>query len=229
MRLLELDGVFLDLYGTLTTGDRQAVETTCARIVRETGVPLTAQQLSIVWGERFLSALESCNGHVFLNLFELEAKTLIETLAEYDKQVDPLPYVRMLVDYWQNPPLQPEVKEFFAAFRLPVCIVSNADQSDAEHALARNSICVQGLVTSEEVRSYKPHPDIFESALARMGWQRDRVIHVGDSLHSDVGGAAAAGIRSGWLNRAHRIHDIGTHEPDYEFEDLHGLAALVGE
>jgi FMN phosphatase YigB (HAD superfamily) len=54
------------------------------------------------------------------------------------------------------------------------------------------------------------------------------VIHVGDSLHSDVGGALAAGIRSGWVNRSHRIHDIGTHEPDYEFEDLTGLAALVG-
>lgn len=224
---MELDGVFLDLYGTLTTGDRQAVEATCARIVRETGAPLTAQELSIVWGERFLKALESCNGHVFLNLCELEAKTLIETMARYDKTIEPLPFVQMLMDYWRTPPLQPEVLDFFATFRLPICIVSNADQADAENALALHGLRVAGLITSEAVRSYKPHPEIFDAALARMGWRRDRVIHVGDSLHSDVGGAAAAGIRSGWLNRAHRIHDIGTHVPDYEFEDLMDLAKLV--
>ncbi len=87
---------------------------------------------------------------------------------------------------------------------------------------------IKHLVTSEDARSYKPHREIFEMALARTGWRRDRVIHVGDSLHSDVGGAMAAGIRSGWVNRAHRIHDIGNHQPDHEFVDLHGLTALVG-
>ena len=225
---MELDGVFLDLYGTLTTGDRQAVETTCAAVVARTGVALTPQELSIIWGERFLTALESCNGHVFMNLLELEAKTLIETMAQYHLPVEPLPFVNMLADYWRNPPLQPDVQDFFARLRLPVCIVSNADQADAEEALARHELHVSGLVTSEAVRSYKPHPEIFEAALARMGWRRERVIHVGDSLHSDVGGAAAAGLRSGWLNRAHRIHDIGTSTPDYEFEDLGGLLAMVG-
>jgi len=51
---------------------------------------------------------------------------------------------------------------------------------------------------------------------------------IGGSLHSDVGGAIAAGIRSRWVNRTHRIHDIGNHQPDHEFADLLGLAALVG-
>ena len=36
-----------------------------------------------------------------------------------------------------------------------------------------------------------------------------------------------AGLRSGWLNRVHRIHDIGTDDPDYEFADLMGLTKLV--
>ena len=224
---MELDGVFLDLYGTLTSGDRQAVEATCGRIVADSGVALTARELSIIWGERFLNALEACNGETFLNLAELEAKTLIETMAEFGATVKPSPYVNMLVDYWRDPPLQPEVQAFLARFKVPICIVSNADHADAEAALVRHRIRVAGLVTSEETRVYKPHPEIFDAALRRMGWRRDRVVHVGDSLHSDVGGAKAAGLRSGWLNRAHRIHDIGTETPDYEFEDLHGLAALV--
>jgi len=222
---MEPDGIFLDLYGTLTTGDREAVERTCARIVAETSLPLTAAELSIVWGERFLTALEACSGDAFLTLAELEARTLVETLASYGRSADPTPYVGMLVEYWRNPPLQPEVREFFRFFRYPICIVSNADRADAEAALTVHGLRVDALVTSEDTRSYKPDPYIFETALQRTGWRRERVMHVGDSLHSDVAGARAAGLCAGWLNRAQRIHDIGTATPDHEFRDLLDLAA----
>jgi 2-haloacid dehalogenase len=224
---MELDGVFIDLYGTLTTGDRQAVENTCAAIIRQTGLSMSAGELAIVWGERFLRSLDSCGGDDFETLYELERRTLVETLAGLGAEADPIPYVEMLLEYWRNPPLQPEAREFLAAFRHPICVVSNADRADAEIALSRHGIKVAMLVTSEDARSYKPHPRIFQAALELTGWRRDRVIHVGDSLHSDVGGAVAAGIRSAWLNRSHRIHDIGTEEPDYEFADLTEFAAFV--
>lgn len=224
---MELDGVFMDLYGTLTAGDRQAVETTCAQVVRDSGAATDARELSIVWGERFFHALDLYNGEDFLNLAQLESKTLIDTMAAYGVRIDPEPYVQMLVGYWRDPPLQPETLEFLSAFRRPICVVSNADRADAEIALARHGIKVAGLVTSEDTRSYKPDRAIFEAALKQTGWRRDRVIHVGDSLHSDVGGAMAVGVRSGWLNRVHRIHDIGTHTPDHEFADLTEFAAFV--
>ncbi|HVP11179.1 MAG TPA: HAD family hydrolase [Phycisphaerae bacterium] len=224
---MELDGVFMDLYGTLTTGDRQAVESTCEAVIRAAGVPLSARELSIVWGERFLQSLDSCVGDGFETLADLERRTLVETMTELGAEIDPYPFVQMLVDYWRNPPLQREAREFLAAFRPPICVVSNADRADAEIALAVHGIKVAMLVTSEDTRSYKPDPGIFEAALKRTGWRRERVIHVGDSVHSDVGGACAAGIRTAWLNRSHRIHDIGTQEPDYEFADLLEFAAFV--
>jgi ribonucleotide monophosphatase NagD (HAD superfamily) len=42
----------------------------------------------------------------------------------------------------------------------------------------------------------KPYPNAFEAALARLpAWiQRDRVAMLGDTLHTDILGAAAAGI-----------------------------------
>jgi 2-haloacid dehalogenase/putative hydrolase of the HAD superfamily len=224
---MELDGVFMDLYGTLTSGDRQAVEDTCAGIIRETGVSLTARDLSITWGECFFHALDACNGEGFLTLAQVEARTLVKTLAEFGVSVDPEPHVQRLVRYWQNPPLQPEAADFLTRFRLPICIVSNADRVDAEKALARHGLRVAGLVTSEDARSYKPDRHIFEMARAQMSWRRERIIHVGDSLHSDVGGALAAGLCSGWVNRSHRIHDIGTQQPDHEFADLSEFAAFV--
>ena len=225
---MELDGVFLDLYGTLTAGDRDAVEAVCADVVRDTGVSISAHELSITWGERFFHFLDFCNGDDFKTLFEVEIKTLTETMAALGVEMDPMPYCRKLQRYWRDPPLHPESKAFLESFRYPVCIVSNADRADAEAVVTNHGLRIDHLITSEDARSYKPDRRIFETALSTTGWRRERVMHVGDSLHSDVGGAIVAEIRSGWLNRAHRIHDIGTHSPDHEFEDLHGLAALVG-
>lgn len=222
------DGIFLDLYGTLTAGDRHAVESVCADIVADAGLDMSAYDLSITWGGQFFSALDHCSGDGFCTLFDVEVRTLRETMAALGKTVDAEKYAHKLRDYWRNPPLQPEVRAFLAACRVPICIVSNADRDDAVVALAMHEIEVAHIVTSEDARSYKPDGAIFDHAFRVTGWKKDRVIHVGDSLHSDVGGAHTVGIKSGWLNRAHRIHDIGTHTPHHEFEDLHGLLALLG-
>lgn len=224
---MTLDGLFMDMYGTVTTGDRQAVETVCEHILRDTGLDLTPRDLGITWGERFFHAMERANGADFATLFDIEARTLRETMIALNAHLDPEPYIRELARYWQNPPLQPEVPEFLARCPLPICIVSNADRGDIDAALARHEIQVVGAVTSEDARSYKPDPQIFHDALRLTGWRPERVLHVGDSLHSDVGGARQVGLKSAWLNRAHRIHDIGTHEPDYELRDLNDLLPLI--
>ncbi|MBN2445267.1 MAG: HAD family hydrolase [Phycisphaerae bacterium] len=225
---MELDGVFIDMYGTLTTGDRAAVEEVCASIVADLALPLDAREFSIRWGDQFFATLDTfTTPDNFLTLFDAEVKSLEDTLAAHDRQADAQSYVRQLTDYWRNPPLQPDTRQFLAEFPYPVCIVSNADRVDLEVALERLALTVDDVVTSDDVRSYKPQTPIFDAALEKTGWRRSHVIHVGDSLHADVDGAHRAGLRSGWVNRAHRIHDIGTSEPDHEFETLLDLVKLV--
>ena len=223
---MEFDGIFLDMYGTLTAGDRHAVETVCARIIADHQLPMSAHELSIEWGTRFFAGLDGCHGDCFLTLFDIEIKTLNETMLALSRPIDPLSYVEQLQEYWCDPPLQPEAVDFLSKCKYPICLVSNADRADVDALLLRHKIELDHVVTSEDVRAYKPHPLIFEKALEMTGWRRERVIHIGDSLHSDVGGARAAGLCSGWINRAHRIHDRGTHEPDHEFEDLLGILDL---
>lgn len=224
---MDLDGVFLDMYGTLTTGDRATVEAVCAAVIRDTGVRRTARDLAVTWGERFFAAMDTAGADGFETLLQIETRTLRETMAELGVALEPDRYAARLTDYWRNPPLQPEVPEFLRVFPRPICIVSNADRIDLDAALTRHGIRVAGVVTSDDVRSYKPNPRIFEAALELTGWRHARVLHVGDSLHSDVGGARRAGLRAGWVNRAHRIHDIGTEQPDYEFGNLMDLHALL--
>jgi len=58
------------------------------------------------------------------------------------------------------------------------------------------------VFTSEDARAYKPRRELFDLALGETGLRPEEVIHIGDSLSSDVGGAASAGIRALWLNRS---------------------------
>lgn len=227
MAAMQLDGIFLDMYGTLTAGDRAAVEAVCQRIVTDAGLAITAHELSVSWGERFLNSLNHCCGDTFETLFDLEIRTLQETMSGMGKTVAAHIYAEQLRDYWQAPPLHDDALSFLQDCPVPVCIVSNADDADVLAVVQKFDLPIAHVVTSERARSYKPDCRIFETALCETGWRADRVIHCGDSLHSDVGGARAAGIRSIWLNRAHRIHDIGTHEPDHVFDGLCDLGRAI--
>lgn len=224
-----LDGIFLDMYGTLAAGDRAVVHDACERVGATNKLDLCAADLAIAWGERYFAAIEVANGPAFETLAALEARTLRETLAARGVIADPEPFIAVMQAYLRRPPLQSDALEFLNRVQVPVAIVSNADREDLRAALAAHDIQVAHVVSSEDARHYKPHPQIFRHALAATGWDPQRVIHIGDSLHSDVGGAQAAGLRSIWINRAHRIHDIGTAEPDFEFSDLRGALKVLGD
>jgi putative hydrolase of the HAD superfamily len=60
---------------------------------------------------------------------------------------------------------------------------------------------VDGVVTSAEVGAPKPHPRVFERALAIAGVAPSEALHVGDKVDNDVQGAAAAGVRAVLVQR----------------------------
>ena len=57
------------------------------------------------------------------------------------------------------------------------------------------------VVISAEIGWRKPHPEIFRRAMSRLEVGPGDVLHVGDSIGDDVGGARAAGIRPVLLDR----------------------------
>ena len=68
----------------------------------------------------------------------------------------------------------------------------------------------------------KPDPRIFRIALDEAGCAPHEMVHVGDSLQTDVAGAQNAGIRAVWLNREGQHRPAGI-EPDWELTSLAGL------
>jgi 2-haloacid dehalogenase len=221
------DALFIDFYGTITTGDKRAVEETCRLVVHELSLTLSPPELAVAWGRRFFTALETANDGAFRTLFELERETLIETVGPSVGPFDPVPFVRHLKGYWADPTLQPEARAALGALDLPICCVSNADTEDILSAAEKHGLRFAAVVTSEDAHSYKPHAGIFRTALARLGVAPSRVMHVGDSLHSDVGGAQALGITTTWICREERIFDVGEARPDHNIRSLLELKSLL--
>jgi HAD superfamily hydrolase (TIGR01549 family) len=103
---------------------------------------------------------------------------------------------------------------------LKLAVVSNtaSPQWLLEPVFERQGLAdrVDAILLSSEVGKRKPHPAIFEAALAALGVGASEAIHVGDRLEADVVGAARVGIRTVqavWFRADDASVDI---EPDYQ-------------
>jgi FMN phosphatase YigB (HAD superfamily) len=114
--------------------------------------------------------------------------------------------------------LAPGVSETLARLRrdgVPIVLVSNTLWTgDAELSADIGELglgpVIQGVVTSHSAGYRKPHPAIFERALALAGASGRDALMVGDEPYQDVFGAQRAGMRGVWLRRPPpRPHPVG--------------------
>jgi 2-haloacid dehalogenase/putative hydrolase of the HAD superfamily len=140
-------------------------------------------------------------GDTFETQRALEEKSLEHTLEQFESSADAKELSEMMFAHWVNPPIFEDSKEFFEKSPLPVYVVSNIDTADILEAMDFHGLKAAGVFTSEDAKSYKPRKELFELALKKSGLNADEVIHIGDSLSSDVKGANSLGIRALWLNR----------------------------
>ena len=87
---------------------------------------------------------------------------------------------------------------------------------------------VDFVVVSGEFGAWKPDPRIFAEALRLGSAEAAGAVFIGDSPEHDMAGAAAAGIRSIWVNRTGRPWCSAGQPPDYEVADLTALLPLLG-
>jgi len=119
-----------------------------------------------------------------------------------------------------------------AATGVAIAIVSNSNGT-VEEQLLRTRICQVGdgegvtvgvVLDSFVVGIEKPHPGIFEQALAAVGVAAAGAVHVGDTGWADVAGARAAGVRPLHLDP----HGFCPTPDDHEHvADLDAVVALL--
>lgn len=105
-------------------------------------------------------------------------------------------------DRWQPyPDVMPTLSKLSEA-GLKVGLVSNWDTRLNSLSIETGmSKYLDFVISSANVGSMKPQPEIFELALERAGVTADQALHVGDLYYADVLGARSAGITPILLDR----------------------------
>ena len=140
------------------------------------------------------------------------------------------------------------VEGAFEAYFAARCEVEHYDDSVAAlqrlaarvplAALSNGNACLKriGLMPlfrfqlgAREHGAAKPAASIFHAACAQLGCRPSQVLHVGEDIALDVVGAARAGLRTCWINRADgdgRVRQWPHRDvcPDLEFPTLAALA-----
>ena len=138
-----------------------------------------------------------------------------------DADADVVVLLRSVADW----PLWPDVADQLPrlAARHRVGVLSNVDDDVFARTQVAQLVADDDVLTSERLRAYKPHPDIYRRARERAGGE---LLHVATSAR-DVRGATEAGIDVIRLRRpGHQLDPAGP-APAAEASDLEQVADLL--
>jgi len=144
---------------------------------------------------------------------------------------EPLKAFRKFVfqqDYLSKVEAFPGTRELFqrmktSGIKTALASSANKDELETYKAIARISDLVNVSTTADDVSRSKPHPDIFETALRRLGAKPDRVLALGDTPW-DAESANKAGVQTvgvttgGWTEQ--ELYDAGCIEVYKDISDL---------
>jgi REG-2-like HAD superfamily hydrolase len=103
---------------------------------------------------------------------------------------------------WRPVPSAIETLQMLRANGLRLAVVSNWHSALGPILAARGfSPLLSFILTSAEAGRKKPHREIFELALSRLGVAANQTAHVGDSWTDDILGARAAGLAPIYFHR----------------------------
>ena len=219
--------ILLDFYGTVVKEDDAQMESICNEVTEASAKQVSPKDVSARWSRVFDEMCVESYGEDFRTQRALAHASLKEVLSHFDADLDAERLTRIQFEYWARPEIYPESKRVIAKCSVPICIVSNIDNAELRCALTHHGLSFDGVITSEDRTAYKPRSEMFETALSLLGLSSREVLHVGDSLSSDVGGAKALGIPVLWVNRSNRRPRSGDERPDYTSTDLTGVTALL--
>lgn len=196
-----IKAIFIDFYGTVVHEDGAVIKEVTEEIIN-TGANAGKSEIDSFWWKEFQTMFLNAYGDNFETQRELELRSLKNTIKKFGSNADAEKLSDLMFEHWMKPPIFEESKEFFEKSPVHIYVVSNIDRADILKAIEYHGLKPEGVFTSEDAKSYKPRAEIFEMALKEVGLQPNEVVHIGDSLSSDVKGASALGINTVWINRS---------------------------
>lgn len=225
---MKFDLISIDMFQTLVDVNTR-IPFIWRRILQEKYIDgiekMCAKQVSAKVINMFHEA--GCKSEEFSNLRTMFAPCFEEIAAETELGFNHEEAVDIFLSEHGNSSLYEDSLKFFELIngRIPVCLVSDADNIMVESLLDKFSF--DSILISEAVGSYKNDPEskIFTKVLEHYQVKASKVLHIGDSS-SDIIGANKVGIKSCWINRNGLDWKYGG-KPDYIVNSLVEAVELI--
>lgn len=154
------------------------------------------------------------------NYVELRFQSLLRLLIERFGLDAKLALPEIELEFWKAAsPMLPEpgakaVLDYLHAHGIPAGVISNTvfGGETIEWELARHGLTdhLSFVMASADYGIRKPHPDLFLTAVQKLGLSPKEVWYVGNSFEADITGALEAGLVPVWYTR--RVADDGNHD-----------------
>jgi len=189
------DAVLLDAFGTLITVDDPFVRLRDA-VAEALAIDVPLADAEAAFRAEMTYYADHCHeGRDPGSLDVLHAECATIVLERLGIELDPQVAVRLLghsIRYRAYADAPPALAGLCAA-QVPVAVVSNADYT-LPGMLEQAGLRLEHVCSSAATGSSKPDPGIFRAALAELGADPRRTLHVGDTPAADAAGARAAGV-----------------------------------
>ncbi len=239
---MQVNGLLFDLGGTLFSySGRRRMGKAIMETVADLGIEAEPADIGAAWGNASRDAMRRFAREPYFLHRDLFRTTLEAFAAGFEREVGDALAERFHAAQRQatidNLPIRDDTADTLEALKergLYLAIVSNIDDDYLDPIVAKHGLerWLDHWTSSEEAASCKPHTGIYHYSLEKAGLAIGETLFVGDSLHHDVAGASAVGMRSV------RIKEEGistplteglevTAEPDYEITSLTELIDIV--
>lgn len=238
----EVRGLLFDLGGTLFSyAQRRRMGSTIFQTAEALGIQAEPAAIGRAWGESSEQTMAAYSQQDYF----LHRELFRDTLNEFARRFEKTPTTEHVEQFEaaqrqaviDNLPIREDCFDTLKALKsrgLYLAIASNIDDDYLDPLVAKHGLheWLDHWTSSEEAGSCKPHTGIYHYCLEKAGLSVDQTLFVGDSLHHDVAGASAVGMRSA------RITEEGistpltsglavTAQPDYEISALTELVDIV--
>lgn len=221
---MKYKAIFLDFYGTLVHEDDDILPLIYEQVQATAQVNCTHKEIGGYWWAAFSHMFRNSYGQSFQTQREIGLTSLVKTIEHFESSCIAEEIIQIQFEHWMKPCIYADTAPFLQQLTgVPVYVLSNIDSSDINAAMDYHKMNYTAVITSEDVRSYKPRPEMFREAQRMSQLTPNEVIHIGDSIISDVQGAQQLDIPTIWLNRLNKQLPEGIH-PDYICENLDEVA-----
>jgi 2-haloacid dehalogenase len=201
VNLRDFDALSFDCYGTLIDWEA-GIATVLRRWADAHGVERSDEELLLLYAGHEARAEEEHPGDLYPGILARAMRGVGGEVGVPVSDAEAGALATSVPDWPAFPDSAEALGRLAARYRL--IILSNVDRASFAGSNERLGVTFAGIVTAQDVGSYKPSPRNFEALVAeaaRLGIAHGRLLHVAQSLFHDHVPAKAAGLPTVWINR----------------------------